>query len=552
MFRGLAIALFCLGLASPGVFEHAAASQDVAVLRVRIALTGVDRTVTPIRRHLLLISDNPASAPPRRVFTTQDGTVEVRLRPGSYTVESDRPVAFEGRLFQWTQTLEVVAGLDTVLELTAANADAAAAPLTAEAPAMTASALDDDPSSLSARWQDSVVGVWTPTAHASGALIDAAGLVVTNQQPIGAATTVEVQFSPTRTVTGHVVVTDAERDVAVVRINPAAAASVAPVPLGCGQPAPAPAIGDEIVAIESPLRASKGAVSGVARRVATRIIESDLTPGRGGSGGPVFSTKGAMLGITSEGDARMRRNSADTRVVRTSDICAVVDLARTKIAGTAPPPAMPLPVEPARPYPTASLADPATLLTRHPPPQTTSAGFDITFLTPVHIYGGQEQRLAGQGRTARPDAAWQRARLATEFANWADYVADVPPVVFIRVTPKMVESVWMKLARGAAYTQGIALPAIKRLSSGFARMTVTCGDHEVTPIHRFVLAIEVSDTETVAEGFYAFAPDALTPACDSVRLELHAQKEGAKADAVVVDAKVLEQIWADFAVYRQP
>ena len=58
-------------------------------------------------------------------------------------------------------------------------------------------------------------------------------------------------------------------------------------------------------------------------------------------------------------------------------------------------------------------------------------------------------------------------------------------------------------------SQGVALPAIKRLSSGFSSLTVWCGDREVTPIHPFVLGIEVSDTETVNEGLYAFAPDAL-------------------------------------------
>ena len=61
-------------------------------------------------RHLLLVSDNPASTVPRRVVTAADGTVTVRLPPGNYTVESDRAVAFQGRAYQWTQTLEVPAG----------------------------------------------------------------------------------------------------------------------------------------------------------------------------------------------------------------------------------------------------------------------------------------------------------------------------------------------------------------------------------------------------------------------------------------------------------
>ncbi len=541
---GLAV---LLGLAWPLL----AAGQEPGVLRVSVVLTGEGNVPTPIRRHLLLISDNPSSAPPRRVFTAADGTAEVRLRPGSYTVESDQPVVFEGRTFQWIQIVDLVAGRETALVLTAANADTLTPP-PAAAPAPSNAVPDEDRVSIAARWQESVVAIWSPRAHASGVLVDGAGLVVTNQQAVGAATAVEVQFSPTRKVRGLVVATDPERDLAVVRIEPSTVAALPVVPLGCGQPPPASKVGDELIGLEAPLRQPKGAISGEVTRVATRIIESDLLPGTGGSGGPVFSTRGDFVGILSEGDERMRRNAADVRVVRAAEVCDVVARAQKTLGTTAAPPATPLPVEPAMAYPTGAITDAATLLARHAPFQATSAGFDIAFLTPVHIHGGREQRLASSGRSMPAGAAWLKARLATEFANWDDYVAEVPPVVFVRVTPKMVESVWMKIARGAAFTQGVALPAIKRLSSGFSSMTVWCGDRELTPIHPFVLGIEVSDTETVSEGLYAFAPDALTPACGTVRLDLRSQKEPAKADVITVDPKVLEQIWADFAVYRAP
>jgi hypothetical protein len=244
----------------------------------------------------------------------------------------------------------------------------------------------------------------------------------------------------------------------------------------------------------------------------------------------------------------MRQNGADTRVVRASEVCAVVALARTKMAGRASPPATRLPVEPATPFPTTDLGDVATLLARRPPIQLTSARFEIAVVTPVHVVGGQH--AATPGRSMPIGAAWQRARIATEFANWTDYVAEVPPVVFIRVTPKLVESFWMKVARGAAYTQGVALPAVKRPSSGFARLRAYCGAVELTPVHPFVLEIESGDDETLTEGLYAFAPDAFVPACGAVRLEIHAQKDPARADTVALDGAVLERVWADFAAFR--
>ena len=86
-------------------------------------MVDVEGKSTPVPRHGLLISDNPTSAPPRRIVTTLDGTADVRLRPGNYTVESDEPLVFQGKAYQWRETLDIAAGRDATLELTTANAD---------------------------------------------------------------------------------------------------------------------------------------------------------------------------------------------------------------------------------------------------------------------------------------------------------------------------------------------------------------------------------------------------------------------------------------------
>ena len=57
----------------------AAAAQATSVLHIRVMLGHADRAVTPVARYRLLISDNPATAPPREVVTTADGTADVRL-----------------------------------------------------------------------------------------------------------------------------------------------------------------------------------------------------------------------------------------------------------------------------------------------------------------------------------------------------------------------------------------------------------------------------------------------------------------------------------------
>ena len=149
----------------------AESGQEVSVLHIQAVVVDAAGKPTPVPRHALLISDEPPTTAPRRIFTAIDGTANVRLRPGDYAIESDRPVVFYGKAYQWTQRITIVAGRDAVLELTADNAEIeVAAPTTASAP------LDVDPSFLQPQWQDSVVAIWTPSTHASGFLIDAKGL----------------------------------------------------------------------------------------------------------------------------------------------------------------------------------------------------------------------------------------------------------------------------------------------------------------------------------------------------------------------------------------
>jgi len=109
------------------------------------------------------------------------------------------------------------------------------------------------------------------------------------------------------------------------------------------------------------------------------------------------------------------------------------------------------------------------------PYQMSSSNFDVAFITPVLTYGAQYQSEQARGRERRrgvrtldPEPAF--VRLLMDFSNWSDYVADVPPVLLVRVTPKLVEGFWTTVARGAARTQGVSLPPIKHFKSGFSQM----------------------------------------------------------------------------------
>ena len=228
-------------------------SQALSVLHIKIVLIDSQKSATPVARHALLISDNPASAAPRRVMTGVDGTVDVRLRPGSYTVESDEPVAFRGKAYSWISEVAIAAGRDAVLELTGDNAEVGAL---SPAPPGSAAAVETDPSFLLPQWRTSVVAIWTPTARASGFVIDAKGLVATSQRAIGDVTSAEVQLSPAVKVASTVVAANPERDVAILWIDPAAVTAIPPIPLECSQASTQGSIAakQEILTIAAPLR----------------------------------------------------------------------------------------------------------------------------------------------------------------------------------------------------------------------------------------------------------------------------------------------------------
>jgi len=509
-------------------------AQATGILHIKVVLLDAERKETPVPRHALLISDNPQTTPPRRVVTGLDGTAQVRLPAGNYTVESDEPATFQGKGYQWTKTLNIVAGRDAVLQLTTANAEIVKASSTASATTDTAPA-KPDLSTLLAQWQDSVVALWTPTTHASGFVIDANGLVVTSQRAVGAATAIEVQLTPSVKVAASVLAADSARDAAVLWINPTVAASVRPVPLGCGQPAKPVMAGEEIITIAAPLGQQNGPEFGIVGSVEPHAIVSDFNLPTGSAGGPVFAAGGNVVGITSLDEEKEGKKRENSRVVRVEDVCEVVAAAEKKMKDAMPPGASHLPVEPVAAVPADALKEMAKRRVGSLNPyQMASTAFDVAFITPVMLQDLNNRSVRGFG----------------DFSNWAEYVANVPPVLLVRVTPQMAESFWTKVARGAASTQGVALPPFKRIRSGFLRMRAYCGDKEVTPIHPFRLELRVSETDAVYEGLYAYDPASLGPSCASVTIVLYSEKEPGKEDTRVVDPKVIQQIWQDFAPYR--
>ena len=545
----------------------APAGQAQAVLHVSVTLPDEGGVRTPVPGYILLVSDNPATVEPRRLRTAADGTATLRLRPGSYTVESDRPVALLGRGYQWTEILDLAAGTEVTLALTEDNAEVVEITdrATAAAAPGAPGGVDarSDPLFLPGKWGRSLVAVWSPTARATGSLVDARGLIVTDGVAVAAASMVEVQLSATEKVPGRVLVSEPSRGLAVVWTDPGVVAGRSPLPLTC-PPGKAAAleVGREVLALSLPLRTGTDLVTGEVTGHRPRAIDADLRLAFGGAGGPVFDEAGTLVGVTSllaEGDAATRRD--DVAVVRLATVCEMLAAAATQMAKAAAPPATRLPVEPLpAPAPaaatrtgTAPAAAPPAATTTPPggaaptgPITAASNTFDVAFLTAPMLRQAQARAGRTGGTPTRGQEVQARLGPITEFDAWTEYFADAPNVVIVRVTPKMVEGFWKRLGREALRTQGAVLPAFKDFTGSFVRLRAACGGEEVTPIHPFVLEHTIPGRETekaVREGLYVFAPDAFD-GCRDMTLALFSEKDPEKADTLVVTPALLQRLTA--------
>ncbi len=556
MRSAVAVAVLALGL------PLAAASQD-GVLRITVVLTDADGNVTPIPRVVLLVSDNPASSEPRRLRTGADGAVEVTLRPGNYTVESDSPVTLGAQSYAWTQTIDVARG-SNALSLTPANAEINTD--TGGAAAGGAAPVRADSAVIFSKWRDSVVEIWTATGHASGFVIDARGLIATSEPGVRDANAVEVEFSlrlatadaspaarslrlatadaspaarsgqagqaghapsDRYKVGGRVIAFDKHQGVAIIWVDPAAVSSIPAIALDCSASEGATAKYEQkVVALAAPMLEPKSAIVGTVGRVETAVFEVDWRLGGGAAGGPVFAAGGRAIGIALPDDEREDSRRRDSQAVVLSNACSVFATAEKRIAGATPPPATRLRVEDSRAAPMAR-KPPDPKAPRMTIPIVSSSNFDISLMTP-----------------AMADSEVGRSNPRTDFGPWANYVNLAPPLLLVRVSPQFEESLWKTIARGAAATQGANLPPLKSFSSNFLRMRAFCGAAELAPIHPFTIVREVPDRAAIREGLYVFAAGDFGSHCGTVRFDLYSEKSPDRADTITVDPKLFSQISA--------
>jgi serine protease Do len=134
----------------------------------------------------------------------------------------------------------------------------------------------------------------------SGFIVDASGLIVTNNHVIANAEQITVTLSDDTTLQAEVIGRDAVTDLALLKVEPKA-----PLPAASWGDSTKARVGDWVLAIGNPFGLGGTVTSGIISATARDIhsgpyddfLQTDASINRGNSGGPMFNLSGEVIGI---------------------------------------------------------------------------------------------------------------------------------------------------------------------------------------------------------------------------------------------------------------
>lgn len=530
-----------------------------ASVRIRAVLVDKDLNQKPVPRLSVNLTPlNQSDARPVDARTSFDGVAEIRVAPGRYRLSTPDGVEFQGGNYSWEMEIAVpLSGL--TVELSNDNAHRTA--VVSEKPAQR----QDDLTVLFKKYENSVMTVWSEFGHGSGFVIDADGLILTNQHVVGPSRYIAVQFDDERKVEAKLVAFDGERDIAVLWANLAPFPEVVIAPIAKPKPGEAMVTeGERVFTIGSPLNQQKIVTTGIVSKVEPHAILSDIKINHGNSGGPLFTEAGNVVGITTFAD-QDTSGPGISGIVRIEEVGILLDRARTKMRDMTPPSAALLPVEPVQRYPVDELKRALRERKFSARPYIFREGdYDVVIGTPVLKYQLSEGGLLAAEKSKEqregfdPDAPQATFRPLEDLKSWEEYIGAYKPLIIIQASPQLRETSKSIIARSLApYTRENA-PAKLKFTSDFYRMKLLCGEKEVPPIQpgkiASVLNVRnpfVSVTDATYEGFYSYAYDAISRDCGSVTLQIFSEKSPDKPASKVLDAKTVERIAQDFEPLRK-
>jgi S1-C subfamily serine protease len=534
--------------------------EEISKVKVRVILVDKDLNEKPVP-HLTVVlasdSRNPDST--HEVKTDFGGNAEFQTQPGKYRMTTPKGVDFQGRHYAWETEINV-GGESVSVDLSNDNARITDPPSVEPARKL------DELTLMFQKYQKSVVTVWSEIGSGTGFIVDSAGLVMTNQHVIGPSELISVQFDAKRKVAAKVLAFDAERDVAVLYADLSAFPDAAAAPIATAHAGRELAVeGEKVFTIGSPLGLKKIITSGIVSKVEARAIISDVNINHGNSGGPLFNSLGEVIGITTF-LLPTPNGPSISGISRIDQTLLALDQARKKMKDGYLPSARLLPVEPTEPYPLDSLKEKirSTKFDRRQYVFTVG-GFDVALVTPVLKYGLEEEiglaaaKEKGKRTKKQIESVQNSFEPLQDMREWEEYVGEYKPVLHVQAAPQLRETFMSALGRSLASSEHMyAGPAHMKFKTDFYRMKLLCGDKEIEPIQPGKAADVVNAhnafvnvTDATYVGIYSYSPDAISPSCGRVTLQLYSEKNPDKPESKDLDQKSIDRVWNDFRPYLE-
>lgn len=558
-------------------------------VKIRAAVVGADLTIRPVpQMDLYIISPTGDTT---RTSTDLDGAAQGTFREGVYRIESAQPVTVGNLRYRWAFYQSFARDMRAI-ELTQKNAliDTIAAPQPAATPATTvaatatpnadsaraadsaAAAAKAPPAparrvnperDIFARYRSGVFSVYGAT-RATGFLADSAGLVVTNAHVVAGATDLRVQIDSAVKVEARPLVIDSSHDIAVLAINMDRCGSCAVLPLFDTSKAAAPAAGDRVLAIGSPLNHLSVLSIGIVSSASSDAIVSDAGVNWLNTGGPLLDLDGYVIALnsTKETELALQDAGAGPRVassIAAPLVAAALAQARDSLpalASHAPSDSL-LPVLPSDPFPQAPIDAVRKLPTLDLRNYRAGDGpFRVLIMTPQIMAWRQTQAdraLADRKqRDPRKAAQWQRIDPIEGWRDWHDYLDDRQAVVIVNVMPADAAFPFYDADKLQTFNDG-----------NFRSMVITRDGVPIVPVEKVsvpavlnVAEMRASGRTVPMQGIYVyrirdFAPRAVGTTANYAVTIVDAAAPN-KPVTFPLQAATIEQLWKDFTSYRFP
>lgn len=505
------------------VLAAAAAAQNVKV-KVRAALYDRDLNVKPIPRLVVKLVSPAPGAQPITLQTSLEGAAEAEVPAGRYKVITEKPVELFDKSYRWEFDADLTRP-ENLLELS--NDNAQTTPLAGGREARI-----DELAYQYKRVKDSVVTVWTEYGAYDGFVIDPAGLVLTAQSPLEQASWLAVQLDDRRRLPAVIAAIDKQHDVAVLRINPAAAGEIASVQIS-GDPG-ALVEGERVFTIENPgKQKDRKLTTGVVSKADSEEIVSDVKISYIGS--PLFNSSGSVVGV-------IQRSEKGLRIRPIANAAGATTEARQKMKADAPPSSQLLPTAPADPYPSDNLRAPGRDRWEKDVYSFEAGDFFVELFTPIATF---------EAATERYDQALKNYKKHPQGPAPTEPDRKYDAVLVVVVLPKTKMPFWENMGAGRDR------PIVRRYKTAFQKLRLMCGDKEVLPIWpgRVVAGMGVTRNAIVADesygGRYVYEPNAISPQCGKVTLQIVPAKEGGQTVEKEFEENLVERLWQDFEPYRK-